>query len=701
MKQLIPMLALALAMPAGAQTFKVTRGTDYADGTLKSRVEKQGFKLKAAKKVKGTDCKKTIGFGGDAISEVEKYGTLRLVMEEDFSLMTDGSIEEPAKKVKLEIPMDSEEYTYPWWNLKPEFTHIPHWGTGAEDPGYACPAGGCYYMEMVERDSWMGEIISSQAKINTPPLKVDEDGGTAVLEFRARTRNVGETYDYLLVGAAETHDMGPTWSIPEEEILVTGIPAEWTTYRIVFRDCGPTTLFNIVGVGVGNVYIDDVKIYQLVPKVMYPAVLPHSDYKGTSFTANWEPVEGADSYLVTVYLIDEDGNRVDVYKDVPVTDTHYNVTGVESGDIYYYTVKAVKGADISLDSFAQRVYDLEVPVMKDPEITGGASYTASWNDVPGADVYNYMAFDKRIAAEDGVFVVTSEDFTDVRDFEGNKTGLTKEDPDVYTISGKFYPQELKQQGWYGESAMPYDDYMAFDAFFYSTNQGQAGFISPEFDMSKDGGKFTIEVDLAAQTDGSDYTTSCIVAVFNWDDAHGDYVQEEMIRLDADMGTILDLNWKKCTFNLTKGTDRTVIGIFAYNSFGNLYVDNLKITQNYKKDEYLIEPFRYARWHGRNAEDNPTSIKVEVPAHAQGLDIYHQVSAFSQTPDAYGQSYDVRESAFSPRTFVMSSVVGIDKVDAEEVDASAEYFTIDGRRVNAPENGIYIVRKGNTVTKVIK
>ena len=34
------------------------------------------------------------------------------------------------------------------------------------------------------------------------------------------------------------------------------------------------------------------------------------------------------------------------------------------------------------------------------------------------------------------------------------------------------------------------------------------------------------------------------------------------------------------------------------------------------------------------------------------------------------------------------------------DAPTEYFTIDGQRISHPSHGIYIVRKGNTVSKVI-
>lgn len=700
---LYPVLALALAVPAGAQTFKINSGK-MTDGSLKGR-ENKSIRFSSAAANGENRPFRTIGYGGDAISEIDKLGTLVLRLEEDFSLMSAGSIEAPAKDVNIEIDWEDPDFTYPWWNLRPEFTHQPHWGTGAEwstdDEGnrissYACPAGGCYYMEMAPKE-YMGQVYVLSAHINTPNVKVDENGALAVVEFRARTRNAGETYDGLLMEFGETNNMGPTWRTCDNSVVVTDIPAEWTTYRVLFREGGPTTLINFVGMTPGNVYLDDIKVYQLVPKVMYPVMAAHTNYKGTSFTVNWQPVEGADSYLLSVYSVNPDGSEAYVLKDQPASGTSYDVTGTVSGEIYYCSVKSVKGQDVSVASPVYRVYDLEVPVLNPAVHDDLESYIATWNDVPGADVYNYMALDKRPAEQDGVFVVTEEDFTGVTDFNGNRTGLTKEDPDRYTISGKFYVKELKQQGWYGESCMPYDDYMAFDAYHYTMKGENAGFISPEFDMSKDGGKFVIECDLAAQTDEDGYTTECTVAVFNWNEARGDYDQVETQHIDG-----LDLDWKRCRFELTSGTEKTVFGIFAVNSFGNLYVDNLKVTQNYKKGDYLMEPFRFANFHGKNADEVPTEIQVQIPPHALGYEIYHTVSAYGRLVDQYMQAYDDRQSAFAPLEFVMKSVNGIENVTDEASEAPAEYYTIDGYRVSNPEAtpGLYIVRRGNETSKVL-
>lgn len=52
-------------------------------------------------------------------------------------------------------------------------------------------------------------------------------------------------------------------------------------------------------------------------------------------------------------------------------------------------------------------------------------------------------------------------------------------------------------------------------------------------------------------------------------------------------------------------------------------------------------------------------------------------------------------------YTLGSSTGIDNVAAGNVDAPAEYFNLQGVRVANPENGIFICRQGNKVTKVVK
>ncbi|MDE6126723.1 MAG: hypothetical protein K2G30_07195 [Muribaculaceae bacterium] len=52
-------------------------------------------------------------------------------------------------------------------------------------------------------------------------------------------------------------------------------------------------------------------------------------------------------------------------------------------------------------------------------------------------------------------------------------------------------------------------------------------------------------------------------------------------------------------------------------------------------------------------------------------------------------------------YTLGSEAGVENVATEGADAPAEYFNLQGVRVANPENGLFICRQGNKVTKVVK
>lgn len=689
MKTTLSILAVAFAASAIAgvtvgyeHTLKSRETKSYATAGFETVMSQRGDMLKKTAKAISTDNgkAKVIGAGGTEINFTDLYGDLELKLEEDFSLLTQGSEDEPNERVKLNLTQAQsiEQFGNAWYTFKAEYTHSPNWGVSS-----SYPAGGCLYM-LTDDD---------QGHLNTPLVKLDDFSGIGVLEFKARNRMPGGKYDALLIEAAETNGMGKTWRFLES-CIITDISNEWTTYRVLMTDCGPSTIFNIVMMDKGEIYLDDVKVYELKPFVGIPQIKAHSDYKGSSFTANWDAVEGAEYYLLSVYQYGADNERYYTLENEKVTGTSHEVKDVESGEIYFYSVVAVKDNKASLPSNEHRVFDLEIPKMQPVEVTGDHSYKASWDYVPGADVFNYFAFNKRVAEEDGLFVVTDEKFDGLTDAEGYPTGLTKEDP-AFECYDVFYPIQMKQQGWKGTNSYAYDDYVSLDAYFYETGQSDSGFISPEMDFSKDGGKFTLKVDLAGETsyvtDENDkvysYTTQTCVALFNYNEELGDYEQVELVYPD----TKVTEDFKTFEFKLTKGSARSKVGIYAIQSYGNLYLDNILITQNYKSGESLIEPFKFERWHGRFADDDPYTIEVDVPDYASGMEVYHQVSSYGRIviSEMYGQKqYEDRESKYTDREYVCTTkkYSGINNVQLNEGKIKIE-------------NGVVSIQNplGNTVT----
>ena len=123
---------------------------------------------------------------------------------------------------------------------------------------------------------------------------------------------------------------------------------------------------------------------------------------------------------------------------------------------------------------------------------------------------------------------------------------------------------------------------------------------------------------------------------------------------------------------------------------NMYVELEKVTiSNYDATAktFVITDAKDATLEGYNKWDRTITIPSDDTKvyNVFGFISYYQAK---DDPEAKVQFY--------PTQFVEAS--GVDAIVTD--NAAAEYYTIDGVRVVNPENGIYIVRQGNKVSKVI-
>lgn len=624
----------------------------------------------------------------------EDYGTRAEVMTEDFAKMTTGEYEYP--DLITEINLDESEYEYPWWNTNPDFTTLPHWGSTS-----AYPAGGTVCL-FAEEDGY--------AHLNTPCLDVSANGGIAWIQFDARCAT-NESSDYVLLEAAETNNMGPSWNILGYTTLPT-VTDQWQTFTAYFYGGGETTIFNLVNYYT-NIYVDNIKVFTLNQYIAAPEMLPHTNYHGTEFDINCTAVDGATNYSWDVYeLNNETGEKTYLHEGEITEEPTYHVSDAVSGQVYYCNAYAYKGERQSLPSAANYVLDLEAPVFNEVADFEGDSYTASWNSIPTAERYNYFAYGDRVIKEDGAFNVTEENFDGIKDSDGNLTGWTLENPSYQTYD-TYYLSDFAQGGWKATHAAPYTDYLALDAWWYvQAEQGDAGLISPDLDLSKDNGKFSVSAKLFGEYNSYyESYTQCALALFNYNEEIGDYEQSELIYA-ADKN--LKNEWTNCTANFTTGTKRSIIGIYAVWSPDNLYVDDLKITQNYQAGETFREPFLYAHWHeGEN-------INVEIPKRFDACNIYHEVSAFKtdaylgtveskfSTLEEVGVAQGIKSVSLS-KAAVQFSKAGIKVSNAKS--ETVEVYNLAGRlvysdntgaqtqNISVPQNGAYIVKVGKQSVKV--
>lgn len=691
MKLMTTGLAIAFLVPAYAQT-------DMTKSKGRFMANKEYKTTKAAVNARVVD-------------NPTNYGEEQLILFEDFSKFTTGSVENP----DFDTNINYENKDNAWINMSDEYTNMPGWGSH-----FAYPAGGQIYLNSG------GE--SGTAQINTPMLDLSANDGIFFAEFKARTAKQGEICTFASLEAAETYDMSPSWTFLTSYKLPE-INNTDQTFRFIWYGGDKTTMINLVTFGT-DVVIDDFKVYQIKQYVGTPTALPHRKYNGTDFTARWTKVKDAESYLLNVYT--KNGDEIGEYlkKDLAVTDTTCIVDGAESGKAYFYDVRAVKGGKQSIVSAPVEVFDLVPPTLGKVDVAD-SKYTASWEATPTAEKYNYTAYFDRKADKDGELVLTDENFDGILKPDGTPSGLTIENPDSYTYD-ETYLNELNQAGWRGKSYMPYTDYICLDAWQYIFNRSDAGLISPQFDLSKDNGNINIDLKLYG-TDYYEYidpekpnlgtrfvgNVQCAVALFNYNEEKEDYEQVELVYVRDTKA-----EWKDFSVKLTKGSKRSTIGIYAVTYPENLYIDGLKITQNYKAGENFLDPFSFTRWTDK------TSLEVTLPTKVDGSNVYHAIQAVkSRTTQDGGTEF--KYSKWTDLTLAAEGVTaGIG--EAPVLNLSSATVRVEGGRlvVNNPEgadvmvygiggnlmakdsskaatvylpvpngNGTYIVKVGNKSVKV--
>lgn len=649
------------------------------------------------------------------------YGQVVEILGEDFSLMTTGSVGNPDKDTELWYVREDGNA---WMTMRDGYTHQSGWG-GA----YIYPAGGTVAIGNGDEPG----------HLNTCMMDLSGNDQIAFVQFDMRTDD-GQPDQTVIVEGAETFNMAPSWRVLGGS-QIDGISSEWKTYTLMFQNAGAYSLFNIFhpqkqGEDLCNIYVDNFRVYQVNPYVKMPTLYGHSYYTGESFNVSWSKVENADHYLLNVYWIDETNGNAKMYaaENQSVSDTTFTVNGIISGKNYYYVVQSVDAAGHkSFEPTPKLICDLEAP--KDLTATdinqGNGTFTASWEAAPSAERYNYWAYCDRKATQDGPMRLTDEDFTGVKcpdgtlgegwgysmtEAEWKETSVTN--PSYFSMDN-YVIQPINQGGWVAKNGFPLaDGCIKVDGYQYVYNNSDAGLISPELDLSKNGGKITINVDLWGDTetlqyeDGSkvDYTAQCAVALFNWDPAKNDFTQAELIYVKD-----LNSSWQNRTIELTKGTDRSIIGLYCVGSPANLFFDNLKIDQDYKAGETFVDPIVYHRWW------EGTSVDVQIPIRGNLGNITHRVTAIKDNPETGA----IVESLPSDTEFVgryestdVKSVNLLSKanvrVEGQTIvvngNGLVQVYTLDGALVAKAEadgqaritvpSGAYIVKTNNESVKVV-
>lgn len=645
------------------------------------------------------------------------YGKEVDIVKEDFAKMTTGSQDAPDYDTDLN---DYEMHDNAWINMLDDFTQTPGWGSHN-----AYSAGGAIYLEADNE---------TQGQLNTPMLNVSRNSGICFLQFDARVPEDNEVVEQVVVEAAETYNMQPSWKFLGNTQLPQ-LTTDWQTYTIQFYEGGEYTLFNIVNYS-APVLIDNVRVFQVDQYVATPTPNPHKNYarvddNTAKFDLSWSAVDGAESYVLNVYDKDANGKPQNyIQKDVEVKDNKFTVNNAVTGTIYYYTVSAKKGEHVSMPSVEVQVKGIVEPVLSVSSPINGDKYTAEWKNVGGAERYNYISYFKQEATEDCLMEVSKLNLVGMKyDSDDMEVEYSVDNPTSYTLDRGALADEVGQAGWTVKHYAIYKDALTIDAFWTVEAKSDAGLISPEMDLSKDNGKFRVNLRACAEyLPAYEAYPQAAVALFNYDEEKGDYVQSELVYA-GDKNVNGD--WKRYDCDFTTGTARSIVGIYGTWAPGNLYLSDVAIHQNYKKGDSFLNPFHYLNWLVPGTGET-TSVEVTIPAKAYEREIYHQAQSvrvkaegdqFSGATFLESRFSDLQKVGFCPLTNGVNdaklnvsgatvSLAGNNIVVNNPQKAAVALYTLDGMLVAsdnscaevvtlpATAHGKYVVKVGKQSVKLV-
>lgn len=607
-----------------------------------------------------------------------------MILSEDFEKFTKGTVEKPDTEV-LDGFIDSELTQAPYWSAQSVYQ-----------------AGGCVFIDRAN---------DINANLCSPILELPDNGKPVVVTFKGRLGDKTYNHDWVQVYMIDVTD-------PNDPKTFTNDYAncydEWKEYKFVLDKArkGTDFFFQFSGYDT-SVLFDDIEIKFLDPKVTPPVASAHSDFHLKGFTANWEPVEGADSYLVSLYTInaDRDKTRNYIVKDRQVDGTSYAFSDIETHEAtYYYVVKAKKGNTESPESKAIKVNGLITP--SDIKVTIGSSgnLEISWSEVPGADYYEFMAYRQYEAKTDETFVVSEENFDKL------VSSGTPLEPEWDLPEQEELDEFTNQPGWIAQNPAHINGAYGLVGYYYQQYGSLAFLESPYMDLSPNGGNVNVSLDLyGAYVDELDICNA-IVRMMTVD------LENQELKT-VDRKTIVDLpaEWTSHSLDLKGGTNLSTIEILS--TAGYLFIDNILITQQLKAGEK-------AKVIYSDTKTEKNSISVPVLDILRGQDIVFRVRAVREIWDemhfsvneyvrgAYTgeHSYSVATSGIegvesgSAQTKVMieNGTLFVVNPDGEAV----EVFDTTGRNVASDHSGaqlvtipldskgIYIVRVADKTFKVL-
>lgn len=510
---------------------------------------------------------------------LREIGSEIVLVSEDFAKFTAGSEDDP----------DGTELSD--WNdgtIDAKYTQQPGWRGG-----FVYQAGGCAYLD-VDTEEGTGWLI-------TPTLNLSNYGGSFTIKFRARVASSkSSTTDEIYV---QNCLLGEYSNSVTSSQTIEGT-TKWKEYTLTFTDGNSKDDIQITAKSY-PIFIDDITITQIDNgKPGAPLAQAATNVSDTQFTANWQAVEGAEGYLLSVYTL-KNATEQYLFKDKEVSGTSYDVTGIEANIDYYYTVCSKRNGETSKTSNTITVIrKLKTPVTLPATNVASYGFTANWQSVPQATAYAvYTILTHTAQADNEPFNLFKSDFSAV------KVGTIDSPWDYSRLGGiRVFLDDLAPRcDWIAFAPMAAQGMFGISNMFLDYNV-PGTIYSPILDLSHNGGKSTLRFNVL----GRNVTKLRICVLKDRADGKAD----ELFKTECPVTTDL----AEQVITLEKGEKDTYIEISIAEGTGYVLFDDLQLSQNLNKGESTELKYKYD-------ETSDTSRRIDTPDYSAG-DVYaYTVQAF--------------------------------------------------------------------------
>ncbi len=604
------------------------------------------------------------------VSEADLFN-IKTILDEDFKSLTNGNMENPTA-VNITEP-DGMIKGLPGWH-----------GEEVYD------AGGCLYVNMsvVEDPEW--GFLTPVGEIFTPDLATD---GAPTVRIRFRVKGVPtdeDMFDSLNIIVLGLSDM-----IPDDQKLIdfpyVNLTDEWQDVSVEVElpeeialwsdeadddvDCPLTGIRIKLQPRETPFYLDDVIVETLTPKVAVPQNLSYTEFSDSGFTAEWDAVEGADSYTVYAFDAEFDAEQyafnLTLNKEYETSTNSVNVE-MDTKGVIYFSVVAHKDGMISPASEPVMVFSVTAPEMHDATDISDTGFNIGWTPANGADGTEIWAYRMNTLNGDAAdYPYLKLDFANTSDNPASSQVLFL---DEYA---------------YGWAAMPYPSF--YDGAIvldnnsaWMTGQDAKLMSTGAYDLSSITGKVKV------------YVTACTYDYSGLVVASGGYDEktESIVTMDACEIPELTEDWKEYTFEVEAKNPQTMFIIQALN-LGVLAIRDVRIEASFPSGAVIGYPY-----FTQFSEDDSMSIAMPSEECERVKYIGRSVKDLIVSIDGQDQLLNEAISNYSSPKYV-DVMTGIESVETSS--ATSVFYTIDGIYAGdkcPSQKGIYIKRCGNSTSKII-